>query len=625
MSGPVCEFCRWTAPDEAALTAHADTCPHRLWWAQTYQPPLSQEEFEATPVLKQLARCPACGHEFAPDELASHEGQCGARRWLSHNFAPAPPRRGPRPPPLVPPEPPSLGPGIGGWLRRVARGVKGPDPRWVRLRATFDRIEAIRDDDTYEVCREALIAVQDVLQAVIARDAPGTRPSGPFAFVVGTAERLASVAGELEAQLDTLQDLAPAKVRREIAYLEDSGREGPELDALRATLWRIDEIESDCAARRVHVREVAASVTALRARFVADDDHSPDESVDLLAERIERLHARLEPTPVPVAPRPDDAPVTLLRPPPDTELAGPPAMSLDAPTWERLVPRGYGFSRVTSIGPYRVTGLLGAGGMGVVYEARAPDGRRVALKTARLEGEPAARDALEQRIRREWRILRGLRHPGCVELLDVGRDQDELFLVLSFVEGVPLSRLLAERRLLPSEVLGLGIALSETLAHLHESGVVHRDLKPDNVLLGRDGRAVIADFGVSRLAGATELTEPGRIVGTPGWVAPEIVLGGEVTPAADQWSLGHVLFSCAAGPTQPALEGSFRERLERGALIDWRRYPAAGEWRGLKGVLARMLDPDPGRRFPGAIDAKIALVELASESGARPPAGVPRG
>jgi hypothetical protein len=190
---------------------------------------------------------------------------------------------------------------------------------------------------------------------------------------------------------------------------------------------------------------------------------------------------------------------------------------------------------------YEILDQIGHGGMAEVYRARDRRlDRLVALKIL-SGGTPSESD--RARFLAEGRILAGLSHPGLITLLDVGVDGEQPFLVMELIEGTTLA---GPRQL--SEVAIIGRQLAEALAYAHASGVVHRDVKPENVLVGLDGRARLTDFGIARLLGdAVQHTAAGKTIGTPAYLAPEQVRGDPVDTAADVYSLGLVLIETISG------------------------------------------------------------------------------
>ncbi|MFD8141788.1 substrate-binding domain-containing protein [Streptomyces sp. NPDC059708] len=201
-----------------------------------------------------------------------------------------------------------------------------------------------------------------------------------------------------------------------------------------------------------------------------------------------------------------------------------------------------------TVGGYRLEGRLGAGGMGVVYRARSLSGRQVAVKVVRpeLAGDPAFR----QRFRREVAAVRQVSGAFTASVVDADPDAEAPWLATVFVPGPTLAERVQEQGPLPvAEVWLLAAGLVEALRDIHRVGLVHRDLKPGNVLLAQDGPRVI-DFGIARAVDGSEvtaLTGTGVVVGTPPFMAPEQFLRGEVGPATDVFALGSVLVHAATG------------------------------------------------------------------------------
>jgi hypothetical protein len=179
--------------------------------------------------------------------------------------------------------------------------------------------------------------------------------------------------------------------------------------------------------------------------------------------------------------------------------------------------------------------------------------RRVAVKVFR-----AAEAAHRDRFDAEVRLLASLNHPGLVAVYDAGEHAGDGYMVLELVEGPTLRDVLADRAPLPAhEVAALGATLADALAHVHERGIVHRDLTPANVLCGADGTPRLTDFGIARLLDTTRVTAEHLTVGTVGYMAPEQVEGKDVTPAADVYALGLVLLEALTAT--PAFTGPSHE------------------------------------------------------------------
>src|SRR5437762_3513764 len=218
------------------------------------------------------------------------------------------------------------------------------------------------------------------------------------------------------------------------------------------------------------------------------------------------------------------------------------------------------------LGPYEVLAPLGAGGMGEVYRARDTRlGRDVAVKV--LPSHLSENAEARARFEREARVVSGLNHPHICVLHDLGREGEVDYLVMELVEGESLAERIARGPLPAAEVLRLGAEIADALDRAHRAGVVHRDLKPGNVMLSKSG-AKLMDFGlarVGRLAGvlsatgsgpgaisqsptiATPLTAAGAFVGTSQYMAPEQLEGREADARSDVWALGCVLYEMATG------------------------------------------------------------------------------
>jgi eukaryotic-like serine/threonine-protein kinase len=198
-----------------------------------------------------------------------------------------------------------------------------------------------------------------------------------------------------------------------------------------------------------------------------------------------------------------------------------------------------------TLGPYRLRGRLGAGGMGRVYLGLSPGGRSVAVKVIRAD---LAQDAeFRARFRREVAVARTVSGLFTAPVIDADVDGPVPWLATAYVPGPSLADAVSQHGPLPAaSVLALARGLAEALSAIHAAGVVHRDLKPANVLLAEDGPRVI-DFGISRAVEASVLTHTGLVVGSPGFMSPEQAEGREVGPPSDIFSLGAVLAFAATG------------------------------------------------------------------------------
>ncbi|TMJ16265.1 MAG: PASTA domain-containing protein [Bacillati bacterium ANGP1] len=198
-------------------------------------------------------------------------------------------------------------------------------------------------------------------------------------------------------------------------------------------------------------------------------------------------------------------------------------------------------------GNYEVMGPLGEGGMATVYRGRRiSDGRAVAIKVLR---EQYAHDrGFVARFEREAQAVARLSHPHMVQVLDSGRDGDVHFIVMEYVEGEDLKTLLRREHILPEKrAREIGAQVCEVLAYAHTQGIVHRDIKPQNILLTVDGQVKVTDFGIARALASAAITETGTVLGSVQYLSPEQARGLGVGQSADLYSLGVVLFEAVAG------------------------------------------------------------------------------
>ncbi|HVO69206.1 MAG TPA: serine/threonine-protein kinase, partial [Aggregatilineaceae bacterium] len=202
-------------------------------------------------------------------------------------------------------------------------------------------------------------------------------------------------------------------------------------------------------------------------------------------------------------------------------------------------------------GRYEVIGELGRGAMGVVYKARDPQiDRFVAVKTVSLRGqEPEDAAEFRKRFMNEAQAAGRLHHPGIVSVFDVGEEEDtsEPYIVLEYVSGEALNKVLArEKKLDLTRALQIAQEIAEALEYAHAQGVTHRDVKPGNILLTQDGHAKIADFGIAKL-NLAHFTLPGKVLGTPAYMAPEQLSGEGADGRSDLFSLGVILYAMVVG------------------------------------------------------------------------------
>jgi len=204
----------------------------------------------------------------------------------------------------------------------------------------------------------------------------------------------------------------------------------------------------------------------------------------------------------------------------------------------------------TRIGPYAIEGTLGEGAMGVVWRARDPRlDRLVALKTIRksLLASAASGSAATARLQHEAQAAARLSHPGIVSVYEYGEDGDQAWIAMEFVLGTPLATAIVQPEALPvDDVLCLVVQLLAALQNAHEQGVWHRDIKPANLMITREGRLKITDFGIARID-AVALTQDAKVMGSPGYMAPECYRGAGVDHRADLYAAGVLLYELLAG------------------------------------------------------------------------------
>lgn len=248
------------------------------------------------------------------------------------------------------------------------------------------------------------------------------------------------------------------------------------------------------------------------------------------------------------------------------------------------------------VGGYRLQGRLGSGGMGVVYLAAAPDGRSVAVKVMRPElGDDAEFLA---RFRQEISAARRVSAQFTAQVLDANADASPPWLVTAYVEGPSLSEAVASHGPLPPDsVLAMMAGVGAALAAIHAAGLVHRDMKPSNVLLAADGPRVI-DFGIARAKDATSVTRTGKVAGSPHYMAPEQARGELVGASADVWALGALGFFAATG-RPPFGEGTEAALLYR---LLHETPNVSGCPPQVAGIIGACLNRDPAARpSPGQV------------------------
>ncbi|MFC0108850.1 serine/threonine-protein kinase [Kibdelosporangium aridum] len=270
-------------------------------------------------------------------------------------------------------------------------------------------------------------------------------------------------------------------------------------------------------------------------------------------------------------------------------------------------------------GRYRVLEELGRGGMGVVWLAEdLTIGRRVAIKELLLPHNiaPQERQVFEERVLREARTAGRLNDPGIVTVHDVVREHGSTFLVMELIEAKNLADVVAQHGPVPvDQVLKIAEQLLSALEAAHRAGIVHRDVKPSNVMIDANGRVKLTDFGIAQSIEDPKLTTSGTLIGSPTYISPERLLGQEASPASDLWALGATLFFAVEGygayerPSTPAaIQAIMNER------VQVRRVHGP-----LANLILGLLDPDPHTRLTsGQVRYLIEQARQPATPGAQP-------
>ncbi len=316
--------------------------------------------------------------------------------------------------------------------------------------------------------------------------------------------------------------------------------------------------------------------------------------------------------------------------------AGGTATSGSVPRWMlggEALPTG------TEVQNYRVVSLLGAGGMGEVYLAEHTyTGQRVAMKAIRpgLMSDQSVR----RRFLEEGRVMAALRHPNVVQLHNFFEEAGRFFLVMEYVEGRSLDTELEECRRSGTKLpiqraleVARGFLAGLGHAHTQSPAIVHRDIKPGNVLVGPAGRVLVTDFGIAKALGRERLTRTQGVVGTYEYMSPEQVVGGEVSPATDVYAAGIVLYELIAGqvPFQQKNDTGLDVMIAHREAIPMplvRLRPECPEWLWL--VVSRALSKSPGHRYRDAVEmlqaleggAKAKLPERLMQPAPTPPTAI---
>ncbi|GAB7061320.1 serine/threonine-protein kinase [Streptomyces mexicanus] len=291
-------------------------------------------------------------------------------------------------------------------------------------------------------------------------------------------------------------------------------------------------------------------------------------------------------------------------------IAPPPPHAVPGPTTPDPATPDPGTGRLIA-GRYRLLAKLGHGGMGTVWRAQDETvEREVAVKEPRLPDDLPERERANafERMRREARAAARLDHPAVVTVHDVAVVDGRPWIVMELVRGRTLGSVLQEGTLDAREAARIGLEVLGALEAAHTAGVLHRDVKPDNILLGRHGRIVLTDFGIAHIEGDTRLTDTGGFVGSPEYIAPERVLGRRPGPASDLWSLGVVLYAATEG-VSPFRRSNTAATLQ--SVLNALPAPPSAATGPLAEAVTGLLQKDPAHR-PDAARVRALLRAAAA-------------
>ncbi|MBW2464468.1 MAG: serine/threonine protein kinase [Deltaproteobacteria bacterium] len=284
----------------------------------------------------------------------------------------------------------------------------------------------------------------------------------------------------------------------------------------------------------------------------------------------------------------------------------------------------------SKVGRYLIDRLIGAGAMGYVYVGKDPElGRAVAIKTIRDLGmDPASLGTFLERFKNEARAAARLHHPSIVQVYDVGEDEEVgPYLVFEYVPGKTLKEVIQdEGALAPPRIVSIADQIADALEVAHAEGIIHRDVKPDNLLATDDGRVKLADFGIARVPDAA-LTREGQFLGTPCYAAPETLMEGTYGPRSDLFSFAAVLYEVATGTR--AFPGTDAVAVANKVVHTDPAHPndvTTGEQipPGVASALMRGLAKDPEERFRSSRDLADAIHQAYADDGVVLPSLVPR-
>lgn len=274
-------------------------------------------------------------------------------------------------------------------------------------------------------------------------------------------------------------------------------------------------------------------------------------------------------------------------------------------------------------GRYRLGDVLGRGGMGTVWRAEDETlGRTVAVKELRFPSniDEEEKRRLITRTLREAKAIARIRNTSAVTVFDVVQEDDRPWIVMELVEGKSLAEVIREDGLLePRRAAEVGLAVLDVLRSAHREGILHRDVKPSNVLIADDGRVVLTDFGIAQVEGDPSITSTGMLVGAPSYISPERARGHKPGPAADLWSLGGLLYAAVEG-TPPYDKGSAIATLTAVMTEPLEEPKNAGP---LRDVIHGLLNKDPAQRLDDRAARAMLTAVLSAPDTRTPAAGRP--
>jgi len=284
-----------------------------------------------------------------------------------------------------------------------------------------------------------------------------------------------------------------------------------------------------------------------------------------------------------------------------------------------MADRGAAGPRISKLGRYEVVSELGKGAMGIVYLAKDPAiGRLVAIKTIRITSDGDEEDTQEfrERFAREAQTAGILSHPNIVTIHDIGEDPETQmsYIAMEYIEGKNLKQLLGEKTKFPFEQVSEIVAeVAEALDYAHRKGIIHRDVKPANIIITTDGKVKITDFGIAKIA-SSNLTTTGQFLGTPNYMSPEQVSGSPVDGRSDLFSLGVVLYELLT--SRKPFQGDNLTAISYKIVHEDFTPPATvlpDVPVDFNDIVSRAMAKDPWNRYQRGKDMAIALYQLKAQ------------